>query len=34
VGDTALLEPMMSDPKRAEQMQAAGVISEPQVWVA
>ena len=32
--DPALIEPMMSDPTRAEQMQAAGVISEPQVGVA
>lgn len=32
--DPSLVEPMMSDPDRAAQMQAAGVISAPQVFVA
>jgi hypothetical protein len=32
--DPALVEPMMSDPDRGAQMQAAGVISAPQVFVA
>ncbi len=32
--DPAIVEPMLADPKRAEAMQAAGVISEPKVWVA
>lgn len=32
--DPALIEPMMSDPARAEHMQAAGVTSETQVWAA
>jgi hypothetical protein len=32
--DPSVVEPMMSDPERAAEMQAAGVISQPQVWVA
>jgi hypothetical protein len=32
--DPALIEPMMADPDRGAQMQAAGVLSEPRVWVA
>lgn len=32
--DPAIVEPMMGDPERAAAMQAAGVVSEPQVWVA
>ena len=32
--DPSIVEPMMSDPDRAEKMQAAGVTSPPQVWVS
>jgi hypothetical protein len=32
--DPSIVEPMMSDPERAKQMQAAGVTSPPQVWVS
>ncbi len=33
-GDPSIVEPMMTDPDRAEKMQAAGVTSVPQVWVS
>ncbi len=33
-GDPSVVEPMMSDPERAAQMQAAGVLEPPQVWVS
>ncbi len=32
--DQSIVEPMMGDPERGEAMQAAGVVSTPQVWVA
>ena len=32
--DPAIVEPMMSDPERGAQMQAAGVLGPPQVWVS
>lgn len=32
--DPSIVESMMSDPERAEEMQAAGVTSAPQVWVS
>jgi hypothetical protein len=32
--DPAIVEPMMSDPERGAQMQAAGVLTPPQVWVS
>ena len=32
--DPSIVEPMMSDPERGAQMQAAGVISQPRVWVS
>ncbi len=32
--DPSIVEPMMSDPERGAQMQAAGVLGPPQVWVS
>lgn len=32
--DPSIIEPMMNDPERGAAMQAAGVVSQPQVWVA
>ena len=32
--DASVVEPMMNDPERGAQMQAAGVLGPPRVWVS
>ena len=32
--DPSIVEPMMSDPERGAQMQAAGVLGPPRVWAS